>query len=206
MARSSWTGALMVAGFPFHVKAYAINAKKADSFKTLCKCHGEPIAQKNTCRTTGDVCEETDKGVETAAGYTALSTDVIEQIGGAERSTVLEPVQTPHLASVPLDLSIGAYRLVADTKVAGAATPVAALWRTLRKSERAIITSWTQRAGSRDQLVAIHADDTGLVANVLPYVADIVAGRRGDRRRYDRALSLRSVAPDMYAENDTREE
>jgi non-homologous end joining protein Ku len=173
-AKSTWTGALSVAGFPFHVKVYnAVKSTRNESFKTLCKCHGEPIAQRNTCATTGAVLDETAKGVPHGQGFKALPDETIEAIKGAGKSVVLEPLGFPPLASVPLFLSTGGYRLIADPKTAGSAMPVASLYQVLKRTGRAMVTTVVLRAGSPDQLFVVYADDRGLVANTLPWFVEL---------------------------------
>lgn len=171
MARSYWSGAIIVAGFPFNVKAYGMGGSSPESFKTLCPCHGDPIAQKNTCRTTGDILTDVDKGVENGKdNFVALDAAVIEAIGGTKSATI-DPLNLPPVASIPLELSQAAYRLVnAD---AASAQPVATLWTVLRKTMLAIDAVWTPRGGGKDERIVIHATEAGLMANKLPWHADL---------------------------------
>src|SRR5258708_2733247 len=99
MARSTWAGAIDFGGFPISVKAYALLKSKtaAQSFKTLCPCHHEPITRLDTCGKDGTVIKtgtslEPVKGVEVSNGkYQALPLEAVEQITDAERSIMLEP-------------------------------------------------------------------------------------------------------------------
>lgn len=178
MARSYWSGPIIVAGFPFGVKVYSLNGKSAESFKTLCACHDEPIAQKNTCASTGDVVTDPKKGVAHGGGWIALDPAVIEAINADGKSATIDPLNMPPVASLPMHLSNAAYQLVnAD---AASAVPVATLWRVLRKTMLAIESVWTPRAGSKDKRMVIHATETGLVANELPWGADLRDVPAGD--------------------------
>lgn len=170
MARSSWTGAIVFAGFPIPVKAYnLVSSPSRESFKTLCRCHGQPIKQQNTCAVDGTAVTDTDKGVEIAKGvFKALPLPALEAIQAAGKSAALEPERICPLDTLDLHMSTGAYALIAD---ATAEKPVAILWRTLAKTDRALVTRWTMRAGSRDSIVAVHAGPTGLLANTLPFAA-----------------------------------
>lgn len=181
MARSAWSGAIQFAGFPIHLSAYTLT-KSAESFKGLCSCHGQPIKQDKFCSVDGTRVarsgEEgdpnlitTSKGVQVARGkYVILPDEAAELIGRSDRSEVLAVERFAPVDSVAFVYSQMAMRLVPNEKVPGAAQPVEILWNGLRTTERAaIIDGWIARAGSRPQLLAIHADGEGLLANVLPY-------------------------------------
>lgn len=180
-ARSTFAGALSIAGFPFNFRAFnAISSVKNESFKTLCKCHGEPIAQRNTCATTGAVLDEVDKGVPHGAGFHALPDATIESIKAVGKSVVLEPKGFPLVSTVPLTLATGSFRITHDPKVPGSDAPVATLWRVLHKTGRALVTEWTPRAGSPDAILVIHADDDGLLANTLPWAVELTGAPVGE--------------------------
>ncbi|HEX6973348.1 MAG TPA: Ku protein [Vicinamibacterales bacterium] len=175
-ARATWTGAITFGGFPIHLRAYnVVKSRSAESFKNLCPCHQKPVVMPKTCAETGDVVltEDLLKGVEVARGdVRLLSEDAVEAIKDSEATRQLAIEQLPPRASVPLHLALGHYRLVPDDKVAGSEGPANILWNGLLGSDRALMTEWTLRAGTRNQLVAVHADEHGLNATTLPYVTD----------------------------------
>lgn len=174
MARATWTGALTFAGFPLPISIYTLSNTKAESFKTLCKCCDQPIAQRNHCRMTDDVVTDTQKGVEVSKGaFSVLSPTAVEAITSSSKSISLEVERFCPLASVPLHLSAASYRVVEDAKAAGAAKPVAILWAALRSTQRALVCPWVPRAGTPDRILVIHAEDDGLIANVLPYLVEL---------------------------------
>lgn len=177
-ARSSWAGSIVFAGFPIPVKAYNLIASPSkEGFKTLCACHGAPIKQENTCATTGKALDaaEQRKGVEVAKdAYRTLDDAAISAINGVGKSVALEVEAICPLDTLPLTTVTGCFRIVADSK-AGADKPVAILWAALKKSNMAIVTRWTPRAGSRDAIIAIHPGDSGLLANTLPFEHQLTA-------------------------------
>lgn len=171
-ARSSWSGALTFAGLPIPLKAYSLaSTTKNESFRTLCKCHDEPIKQANTCETSGKIltADQQHKGVEHGKGnYIALDANAIASITGTAGSTVaLEIERISPLATLNLHAHLGGYAIVPEPKK-GAEKPVAILWRILSKLDAAIVTRWTMKAGSRDATLAIYAGPTGLLGATLP--------------------------------------
>lgn len=175
-ARATWTGAITFGGFPIHLRAYnVVKSRSAESFKNLCPCHQKPVVMPKTCAETGDTVNTEDllKGVEVARGdVRLLSEDAVEAIKDSEATKQLEIAQLPPVESVPLHLALAHYRLVPDEKVAGSEGPANILWNGLLGGGRALITEWTIRAGSRNSLVAIHADVHGLNGTTLPYSTD----------------------------------
>jgi non-homologous end joining protein Ku len=174
MARSSWDGTLIFAGFPIPLKAYNPIASAAkDSFKTTCTCHGLPIKAPKTCATTGDVLLDTQqqKAVEVSKGtFVVVDTAAI---GNATKSLSIEPdpnVPFAPMDSVPLHLSEKAYVLVPGP---GVEKSVAILWNALKAKNLGLVTTWVPRAGSRDSILVLHAGPTGLLANTLPDVSQI---------------------------------
>lgn len=174
--RAAWTGVIEFGGFPIHVQAFSLLVSKgADSFKTLCKCHKQPIKQVRTCPETGDTIELADtlKGHEVSRGnIVVLDDDAVDAIRATEGTPSLSFEGLPVKDSVPLHLSIAHYAIVPNPKVPGSEGPVQILWNGLHASERALITTWVPRAGSRDGLLAIHADNWGLRAAGLPFMED----------------------------------
>jgi DNA end-binding protein Ku len=175
-ARATWSGAITFAGFPINVRAYsAVKSRSSDSFKTLAPTDKLPVRQQ-LVDTNGDVVERADcaKGVEIAKGkFAELAPDAIEMIQSAERSVTLDVDRFAALESVPLHLATGTFRILPDSKVPGADGPVGILWNGLRKTRRALVTTWTPRAGSRDAILVIYAVEDGLVANTLPYEVEL---------------------------------
>lgn len=176
MPRSSWKGAIEFGGFPINVELYPlVQSRSAKSFKNLCECHDAPISAPKTCATTGDTLapDQIRKGHEVDGAFVVLPQEAVDQIGAASKSATIQIARLPKLASVPLHLSIAHYRVVPDRKVAGAEQPVQIMWNGLRASDRAIITTLTLRAGSRDLLAAIHADEFGLTMTGLPFASEL---------------------------------
>lgn len=167
-ARSSWSGAITFAGFPIGVKAYNVHKSPSkDSFKSLCECHRAPIAQPKTCSVSGDAVTETLKGHEASKD----SFVVVDMGEAAPSSAALEPEKIVSVASLPLELASGTYRLVASD--AANEKSVAILYRSLRKLDAAYVTHLTMRAGSRDALTVIYAADDGLAAATLPHLTEL---------------------------------
>src|SRR4051794_29907765 len=176
MARAAWSGAISFAGFPVNVRLYnRVKSRAAESFKTLAPTDKAPVTQQ-LIDTAGAVVERADclKGVELSKGqFKELPPAAVEMIGSAERSVEVEPEQFAPLASVPLELSLKGYKVTPDEKVPGADRPTGIIWNGLRATGRAYITQITMRAGSRDCILAIWADEHGLYANELPYKAEL---------------------------------
>lgn len=174
-ARTTWRGALAFAGFPINVAAYAVTkSRSAESFKML-GADGLPVKQQ-LVDTSGTVVEraDTQRGVEVSKGkFAVLPPAAIEAINEAEKSKTCEPAGFPALDTVP-PLSKQAYRLTPDEKVPGADQGYGILWNGLRASGRALIVDgWKATSSSRPTLLAIHADDEGLIANALPYSGEL---------------------------------
>lgn len=172
MARASWSGALTLAGLPIHVRLYPrVKSRSSESFKRLAPTDQQPVKQQ-LVDTGGGVVAQSDclSGVEVAKGtFKALPPEAVELIGSAERSSVLEPEQFCPLASVPLELTITSYAMTPDEKIPGSDMGVKIVWNGLRAGELAYITQITPRAGSRDSVLVVWADATGLYANTLPF-------------------------------------
>jgi non-homologous end joining protein Ku len=183
-SRAAWTGAITFGGFPINIEAHTLLKSKAgDSFTNLCPCHHAKISQVRTCTVTGDEVhfEDLVKGVTQGRGknatYVPLQPEVIEAIGEGvgERSAVLEIEELPPAASVPFYLATGRYRIIPDPDVPGSAGPVEILWNGLIASDRALISRWSKRAGSKPVPMAMRADVYGLTAVDLPFVTDLKA-------------------------------
>lgn len=178
MARSSWDGMLIFAGFPMALKAYNTVASAAkDSFKTTCTCHGLPIKAPKTCQTTGDVLTDAkqQKAVETSKDcFVVVDTAAI---GNATKTVSIEPQHFALIDTIPLHLSQSSYRMVPGP---GVERSVGILWTALSDQRLALVTTWVPRAGSRDAILILHAGQTGLLANTLPYVEQFSDAPTGD--------------------------
>jgi non-homologous end joining protein Ku len=176
-ARSAWRGAIQFGPFTLNVAAYnVLRSKSAESFTNLCPCHQQPVVAPKRCAVTDAVVDTDDclKGVKVGRNdVRVVPNDAVEAIKEGERSTVLEILQMPPADSVPLDLASAHYRLTPDEKVPASDQAVQLMWNGLRKSGQAIITEIVMRAGSRPALVAIVADDAGLLMHAIPYASDV---------------------------------
>lgn len=174
MARSSWAGAIVFAGFPIEVTAYnLLKSKSSDSFKTLCDCHKQPIRAPKVCATSGGEvpADKQLKGVQVAPDqFIVVDTTMMEAAAG--RSATIEPSYFAPVATITPHLATGVYRL--NPGAPAHAKSVAVLWATLHKLGLAMVADdWTTRSGSRDTLVAIYATTDGLTANTLPFTTDL---------------------------------
>ena len=178
--RSAWSGAITLGGFPINVVAYSLlNSPSADSFKNLCACHHEPIVMPKRCKIDDKPLADSDmvKGIARGRGKNAtfvpVPAEAVEALTDAERTKTLEILRLPKVASVKWHLATGRYRLVPDPDVPGSEGPTGILWNGLLASERAVISEWAKRAGSRPVLCAIRADEYGLTAIDLPYASSL---------------------------------
>jgi non-homologous end joining protein Ku len=172
--RTAWTGAVNFGGFPLHLAAYPVaQSKSADSFKSLCPCHSQPIVQVKTCATTGDTIANDAllKGAEMSKGNIyALDTAAVEAIKAGESTKELDIERFPSLDTIPLWLADKKLRITANPKVPGSEQAANILWNGLRAGERAaVIDGWVMKAGSRPATLVIYADDDGLVGVTMPY-------------------------------------
>jgi DNA end-binding protein Ku len=172
-ARSAWSGTITFAGFPFAVKAYNFGSStKRQSFKTLCECHGQPIAQKNTCATDGTILAKTVKGIEVSKGvFQPLDDAAVANVTQRPATTSLNPERVCPVSTLGLHMSKAAYAIVPDGDAY--VLPVAGLWAVLHKTERALVQRWVPKANSKDQILAVHAGGKGLIANVLPSASEL---------------------------------
>lgn len=173
-ARTAWTGAINFGGFPIPLAAYnMVASKSAESFKSLCPCHKQPIKQHKVCEVSGEVLATEDllKGTDVTGRIWALDKAATDAIRSAESTKELEVERFAPLDSVPTWLATGQFRFTAAPKAPGAESSANVLWNGLHASKRAaIIDGWIPRAGSRPTTLAIYADDDGaLVGITLPY-------------------------------------
>lgn len=183
-ARTAWTGAINFGGFPIHLAAYnATTSKAADSFKSLCPCHHEPIRQIKTCAKSGAMIEEAqlEKGVEFSKKLYVLDPDDVQNIKDRESTKELTIERFAPLASIPMWLSDKVFRFTPDAKVPGSNGPANILWNGLAATERAaVVDGWVQRTGSRPALLAIYADPDGdLIGVTLPYQTGLAETPKG---------------------------
>lgn len=177
-ARSAWTGAITLGGFPINVSAFSLlKSKSAESFKGLCPCHNQPVKMPRVCSVDGSPVTAPIKGVVRGSGksaqYIPVPAEAVEALAQAERSVSLEILQLPKVDEVPWHMATGRYGLVPDSSVPGSEGPVGILWNGLLASGRCVIMEWTKRAGSRPSLAAVRADEDGLTAVDLPYFTDL---------------------------------
>lgn len=176
MARSSWTGAIDLGGFPVHIALYnRVRSTRGESFRMIAP-NGGGVSQQ-LVDSDGEPVERAacGRGVERGGALIPLSQEALDTIGKAERSTTLEPGAFAPIDTVPLDLSTTSYAVVPDGKVAGADGPVMILWNGLLARGLAYITTITVRSGSRDGILAIYAKDDGLYAAAIPFEAEVNA-------------------------------
>lgn len=183
-ARSAWTGAITLGGFPINVTAYSLlKSKSAESFKGLCPCHHQPVKMPRVCSVDGTPVTDPIKGVVRGSGksatYIPVPADAVAALASAERSVALEILQLPKADEIPWHMATGRYGLVPDPKVPGSEGPVGILWNGLLASGRCVIMEWTKRAGSRPSLAAVRADEDGLTAVDLPYFTDLKVEKPG---------------------------
>lgn len=177
--RTAWTGAVNFGGFPIHLAAYnATTSKSADSFKGLCPCHKQPIAQIKTCAVTGDTIANDDllKGAEMSKGNIyALDKAAVDAIKAGESTKSVDVERFAPLDTIPVWLADKSFRITADPKAPGADASANILWNGLRATGRAaVIDGWIQKASSRPALLVIYADDEGLIGLTLPYPTSLV--------------------------------
>lgn len=175
-ARASWSGAIEFAGFPINVRFYPrVKSRSGESFKLLSPA-GAPVVQRYL-----DPDENAYEKGELGRGYQVargdirpLDDDALEMIASAERSGVLEPERVCPRSEVDLTLARDAYVVIPDDKVPGSDKPVGILWNGLRANEQVmILPGFTARAGSRDSVCVLHADDEGLYASTLPLADEL---------------------------------
>jgi non-homologous end joining protein Ku len=187
MAASTWRGAIEIAGFSVNLALYnRVKSRSSESFKTLAP-NGKPIRKvsidsdeyaklekdpKAKVATLGKADES--KGVAVGPDdWKPLSKEAVEQIQGAERSTVVTPDAFVPADSLPRELATTAFVVVPDNKVPGSEGDVNLVWNGLRASGLAYTTTVVTRAGSRDSILAIYAEDDGLYGVALPFDTEL---------------------------------
>ena len=149
-ARHSWQGAAEFGGFLIHLRAYPlIKSKSAESFKTLCPCHQQPVVAPKMCsvdQTPVDIAA-CGKGVKVGREIKPLTQEAIDALAKGERTEVIPILALPERASVPLHLALKHFRFVPDEDVAGAEGPTGILWNGLLGSDRVLISEWVARNG-----------------------------------------------------------
>lgn len=177
-AISAWQGAIDFGGFGINLRAYnLIQSRSAQSFKNLCPCHQQPVVMPKRCPVDGTEVntDECAKGHQVSRGnIVVVPPEAVEQIKNAESTQLLEIKQLPKRDSVhELALATQHYRLVPNSDVPGSEQPAQILWNGLHASERVLVTEWVPRAGSRDSLLVVDADEFGLTGHVVPYASEI---------------------------------
>jgi non-homologous end joining protein Ku len=175
MAYTAWRGAIeiTVGGFPIPVHVALqprAGAIKGQGF-SLMSPDGQPVQQRyvSADETWSGSIGECARGIDGVK----LDDDVVKQIGESERDSSVEPESFAPLSSIDLSLSMGAYTVVPDKKIAGAEKSASIVWNGLRHGDLAYITRIVMRAGGVDRYVAIYAAEEGLRAVALPFVDEV---------------------------------
>lgn len=175
MSRAAWNGAITFAGFPINIALHSLTkSASAESFTRLDPVHQQPVKQV-LLNIDGDPVAQTDclKGVKQGKDtFFPLPPEAVEAIQQAGRTETLEG-DFPPAASVRWEFTNGVYRVVPDPKVPGSEGPVGILWNGLIGSERAFVTKIVLRAGSRDKILAVTADDHGLTGRTLAFAEEL---------------------------------
>lgn len=169
-----------------------MTGRSAQSFKTVCGCHEQPITAPKVCAVTGNKPAETHSAWEVGKdALVVLPDDAVEQLKSSEGTTMLEIERFAPIESIPFVFSKSVYRFVASDKVPGSQGPVNILWNGLLKTGRAaVIDGWVARSGSRPTTLVIHADDVGLLGNTLPYLTDLKDAPTGTFTQDEKAAAV----------------
>lgn len=167
-ARSAWAGPITFAGFPFNVKAYPLIASASkDKVKTLCTCHGTPIRAPKVCGTSGKELtpDQMQKGVEKSKdAYAVVNGDALDAASGP-KSNAIVPERVVHMTTVPLHLTMSAWRLVPEP---GHEQSVGALQAILEQSGKALeVPGFVSRSGSPDTVLVVYGRDGELLASTI---------------------------------------
>lgn len=175
MARKTWSGAIEFAGFPLNFAFFPRANTSNPSFKMLSP-HNEGPLRRQYVDSEGNIIPETEslKGLEVGKDtYKVVPAEAIEVIKSGERTSTIEPLKFPQLDTVDLTLSSGAYAVVPDPKVPGSDAGAKLIWNGLRAAEQAMVASVVFKSGMKDQIVVVHAGESGLLANTLHYAANL---------------------------------
>lgn len=172
-ASKSWSGGVeVIPGFPIHLTAFPVaKSTKNPSFKMLDPKFKQPVSQEFV-DVKGKTVERdaTLRGAELPGGnIVPLTEKDIDAINAGQKTKVLEPDSFAPVDSLPLHLSDRAFYLVPDSSVAGSARPAGIFWNGLRANGLAFIAEWQKKANEHQTIVAIVADDRGLIGYQLPY-------------------------------------
>jgi non-homologous end joining protein Ku len=179
---AAWRGAIEFNGFPINIALWPkVKSSRGESFRTLAP-DGQPVKQVYLDSSGEQVATaECSKGVETEKGvFKTLSPEAVERIQEGEKSSVLNAAYFAPLSTVPVELATASYHVRADEKVAGAASSANVLWNGLRAHGLAYVTQATLRAGSPDVVLAVWADEKGLVAGAFPFEQQLWAAPEGE--------------------------
>lgn len=173
---TAWRGAIEFAGFPVNIALYSrVKKQRTQSFRTIAPS-GQPMAQGKPVDTgTGKTyaSSESRKGVEVAKGQFAILTEeAIEQINSGVKTTVATPEQFVPVDTIDLSLAIDRYAVRPDDKAAGSDQSVNIIWNGLRATDKAYVTQ-VSLTGGHDAVLVIWADDRGMWAAMLPFVAEL---------------------------------
>jgi non-homologous end joining protein Ku len=163
--RSSWAGPITFGGFPFAVKAYPLLAgeTKDKRIKTLCTCHNAPVKAPRVCGVSGATLTDAEqiKGVEKSKNAFAVVDGAALDAASGPKSVAIAPTRVVHLTTVPLYLTMAAYRFVPEP---GHEASVAGLQAVLEKSGKALeVPGFVARNGAPDTVLILFGRDGELL-------------------------------------------
>lgn len=173
---ASWSGGLEFAGFNISVELHPlVGSTKNESFKMLAPTDHKPVKQ-TLLDTSGRTVEreKTLKGVEDPSEhgkFVALDNAALDAIALRERTKVAVAKSFAPRATVPFRTGQETYAVVPKE---GSEQGVQIIWNGLREAGLVYVTEMTMRAGQRDSIIAIHAeDDRRLYATKIPYMTQL---------------------------------
>jgi non-homologous end joining protein Ku len=178
MASTSWRGAIEFGGFAVNIALQPrVKSRSGESFKTMAP-NGHPVRSVYMDTDDNEVSRDAcSKGVKVGTGkqatFKVLSEEALEQIENIAKSTIVPPTSYAPLDTVPLELATSAFAVVPDSNVPGSEQNVNTVWNGLRAQRVAYTTEVTMRAGSRDAVLVLYADDRGLWAVALPFAEEL---------------------------------
>lgn len=176
-ATTAWRGALSVlGGFPVNVRFYnRVKSRSGESFRQLDPEYLEPVSSVLQDKDGKVVArDKVLKGVEHGKGnWVALSDEQVELIKQGERSEMIEPEAFVGLDSVDLSLALSTYVVTPDPDTPGSERACNIVWNGLLANEIAYVSRLTMRAGSRDAIVLIYANEDGLFAATMPFQQEL---------------------------------
>jgi DNA end-binding protein Ku len=199
-SNTAWRGAVELAGFPVHVALYSrVKGQRTTSFKTLSPTSKKPIRSAYLDPESGDEVARADclKGVEIEKDiYQPLPPETIEAINAGVKTQLAKLEQLCPVGSIAWDLAIDRFAVCPDSKVPGSEQSLNILWNGLRDSALAYTTQVSLRGG-HDAILAIYADDVGL----LPFEVELYeVPTPGFTEDEDQAAMFASFIENQYAD------